>query len=182
MPPASRHPGRYLPRVSLPEHQHAPRRHFALRQRRAANVALTPPQISVRVPRDPYLPILRTNPRRFLASPQTPVTTMTTPAQVSRLGSRLSLSPASTFLALLRGNNLSKSIGASSAPYSKHSAISASLIPPLLPSPFTAADPPRNISSTARRTLPRTFSRCRDTLDSCSPKTRPISANFFLSA
>src|SRR3977135_655255 len=149
----------YLSRSSHRQCRHVRLLNFARRQRCAANVALTPAQISVRVPRDPCLPILRTSPRRFSCINANPNDNNDYLPQVPRLGPRTSLPPVSTLPVALRGNNLFKSIGASSAPYSKHSAISASLNPPVLPSPFTASDPPRNISSTARRTLPRTFSR-----------------------
>src|SRR5271170_7462836 len=80
------------------------------------------------------------------------------------------------------GNNLSRSMGASSEAYAKHSEISSSLSPGSEEEPLAAMGPLRKASSTAPRSSRRMRSRLRETLDSCSPKVRPTSARVCSSA
>src|ERR1700736_1048360 len=65
------------------------------------------------------------------------------------------------------GKSLVKSMGTSSAAYSKHSEISASLKPASPGSPFTLGRLLRKTSSTSWRNWRRMRSKLRETLDSC---------------
>src|SRR5271168_3670185 len=76
--------------------------------------------------------------------------------------------PAGGLEGLPRLRSFSRSKDASAEAYSKHSEICASLRPISAAKPFTAGQPLRSVSSTARRRARRMRSRLRETLDSCS--------------
>src|SRR5262249_36463685 len=74
------------------------------------------------------------------------------------------------------GNSESRLIPESSEAYSKQTAICASLRPASAGEPLDTGMPARRNDSTEARSERRTRSRLRETLDSCSPRMRPISA------